>query len=63
MALAGSNPFARKAVLDNGRNPFNRSAEGNKSLHKSESFFNKVDAADVEKPKRESRYRGAAMTD
>lgn len=50
----GSNPFARKAApgTDN-RNPFNRNAEMNKSLHKSESFFNKVDAAELEAPKRE----------
>lgn len=34
------------------RNPFNRTAEVNKSLHKSDSFFNKVDLAEVDKTKR-----------
>lgn len=53
MVVLETNPFARKAGADNGRNPFNRNADANKSLHKSESFFNKVDAAEAEKPKRE----------
>ncbi|TBU37864.1 hypothetical protein BD309DRAFT_973062 [Dichomitus squalens] len=49
-----SNPFARKpgAGDANGRNPFARSADANKSVHKSESFFNKVDAAEADKGKR-----------
>ncbi|KAJ7287553.1 hypothetical protein C8J57DRAFT_1284265 [Mycena rebaudengoi] len=48
------NPFARKIGQDNGRNPFGRKAELNKTLQKSESFFDKVDAAegDAPKPKR-----------
>lgn len=44
-----SNPFARKPGADTGRNPFNRTAEMNKSLHKTESFFNKVEAAESDK--------------
>ena len=47
----GSNPFARKPAADangsNNRNPF-----ANKNLHKSESFFNKVDAAEADKARR-----------
>ena len=48
----GSNPFARKPAADTNRNPFARSADANKSVHKSESFFVKVDAAEAEKGKR-----------
>lgn len=48
-----SNPFARKTATDNTRNPFARQAENNKSLHKSESFFNAVEAAETDKSKRE----------
>ena len=51
--VVGSNPFARKPGTDNNRNPFSRSADANKSLHKSESFFAKVDAAEADKGKRE----------
>ncbi|KAH9946996.1 hypothetical protein B0H21DRAFT_741281 [Amylocystis lapponica] len=40
------NPFARKAGTDAGRNPFAKSVDTNKSLHKSDSFFAKVDAAE-----------------
>ncbi|KAJ7577048.1 hypothetical protein C8J56DRAFT_378653 [Mycena floridula] len=49
-----ANPFARKAPSDANRNPFARKAETNKVLQKSESFFEKVDAADIDlvKPKR-----------
>jgi chromosome transmission fidelity protein 4 len=39
------NPFARKPVQD-GRNPFARKPELNKNIQKSESFFDKVDAAE-----------------
>lgn len=53
-SYSGSNPFARKPAADNNnnRNPFSRTADANKSLHKSESFFAKVDAAEAEKGKR-----------
>ncbi|KAJ3551325.1 hypothetical protein NM688_g4769 [Phlebia brevispora] len=46
-----SNPFARKAGVDNNRNPFAKGAD-NRNLRKSDSFFNKVAAAESEKPKR-----------
>ena len=49
-----ANPFARKANAENNRNPFTKTSEMNKSLHKSESFFNKVDAAETDKNKRMS---------
>lgn len=50
----GANPFARKAGADsNNRNPFARSADVNKSLQKSESFFSKVDSAETDKAKRQ----------
>ncbi|KAH9942276.1 uncharacterized protein BXZ73DRAFT_87916 [Epithele typhae] len=55
---ARSNPFARKPGADNGRNPFSRSADANKSLHKSESFFTKVDAAEADKGKRSAPAKG-----
>ena len=48
----GNNPFARKPATDNSKNPFARSADANKAVHKSESFFVKVDAAEAEKGKR-----------
>ena len=47
-----SNPFARKAGAETGKSPFNRNAEMNKSLHKGDSFFNKVEAAEADKSKR-----------
>ena len=55
---AESNPFARKPGVDNGRsNPFAaRPADPlakKQSLHKSESFFTKVDAAEAEQTRRE----------
>lgn len=40
------NPFARKAGQETNRNPFARSVEKQGSLHKSESFFEKVDVAE-----------------
>ena len=52
-----ANPFARKTGADAGRNPFTKNSEMNKSLHKSESFFNKVDAAENEKGKRKCSRR------
>ncbi|KAI0066266.1 WD40 repeat-like protein [Artomyces pyxidatus] len=51
-----SNPFAKKTAPDTARNPFARNAEHNKSLHKSESFFDKVDAVETGKLKRLSLY-------
>ncbi|TFK20918.1 hypothetical protein FA15DRAFT_624697 [Coprinopsis marcescibilis] len=42
------NPFARKSAPDTNKNPFSRSNENNRSLHKSESFFDKVDAAETQ---------------
>ncbi|KAJ7680302.1 hypothetical protein DFH06DRAFT_1076932 [Mycena polygramma] len=44
------NPFARKVGQESGRNPFARKADF-KTLQKSESFFDKVDAADEVAPK------------
>lgn len=52
MFCTGSNPFARKPGADTGRNPFNRSTDVNKALHKSESFFAKIDAAESDNTKR-----------
>ncbi|KAH9892894.1 hypothetical protein C8Q73DRAFT_76644 [Cubamyces lactineus] len=58
MLQARSNPFARKPGADNNnRNPFARSADTYKSVHKSESFFNKVDAAEAEKGKRPAQSK------
>ncbi|KAJ7703219.1 hypothetical protein B0H17DRAFT_95568 [Mycena rosella] len=45
------NPFARKVVQDNDRNPFARKPELNKTIQKSESFFDKVDAVEQVGPK------------
>lgn len=38
------NPFAKKSLNDGKRNPFTRKIDGDKTIHKSESFFDKVDA-------------------
>jgi hypothetical protein len=38
-------------MQDHGRNPFTRKTEQSKTNHKSESFFNKVNAAEVDKAK------------
>lgn len=51
-----TNPFAKRPGQDTTRNPFGRKVDGNKVISKSESFFEKVDAAstDMGKPKRMS---------
>jgi len=41
IATAGNNPFANKSVAAQNRNPFN------KPLHKSDTFFDKVEAAEI----------------
>jgi len=41
-----ANPFARKAAQEVTRNPFARKADVNKQIQKSESFFEKVGAAE-----------------
>ena len=46
------NPFAKKpngTTADGSRNPFTRDNPNNKSLHKSESFFDKAEAAETGK--------------
>ncbi|EKM54305.1 uncharacterized protein PHACADRAFT_196736 [Phanerochaete carnosa HHB-10118-sp] len=50
-----ANPFARKAQADAVRNLLMKSSEINKSLHKSESFFTKVDAVENEGVKRAAK--------
>ena len=47
----GANPFAKKPsdAADGSRNPFARNNPNNKSLHKSESFFDKAEAAETGK--------------
>jgi hypothetical protein len=49
-----SNPFAKKPGQEINRNPFARKADANKTIQKSESFFDKVDAAETDKGKRMS---------
>lgn len=46
-----ANPFAKKpsGAADGPRNPFARENPNNKSLHKSESFFDKAEAAETGK--------------
>lgn len=46
-----TNPFARKAGQGTERNPFSRKPELNKTIQKSDSFFDKVDAAEQVGPK------------
>jgi len=54
----GDNPFARKsAVLDNKRNPFARKPEHSKAIQQSESFFNKVEAVEVDQNKQRAVNR------
>jgi chromosome transmission fidelity protein 4 len=50
--LTEANPFAKKSngsTADGSRNPFARDNPNNKSLHKSESFFDKAEAAETGK--------------
>ena len=49
--LTEANPFAKKpnVASDGSRNPFGRDNPNNKSLHKSESFFDKAEAAETGK--------------
>lgn len=56
--LVESNPFARKPGGDGNRNPFAKSTENNRNVHKSDSFFTKVVAAEAEKPKRKFTVHG-----
>ena len=51
-----SNPFARKTNQDANRNPFGRRSEI-KTIQKSESFFEKVDAAESESAPKKSRKK------
>ena len=51
-----TNPFARRASLEAAKNPFARKAEPNKTIQKSESFFDKVDAAEAENGSRKSLF-------
>ena len=56
--LTEANPFAKRpgGVADSSRNPFARDNPNNKSLHKSESFFDKAEAAETGKWKGPSRF-------
>lgn len=55
---AEANPFARKITSDTNKNPFTRKTDTtSKTIQKSESFFDKVDAAESENV---PRKKGAA---
>ena len=56
--MTEANPFAKKpnGAADNSRNPFARDGPNNKSLHKSESFFDKAEAAETGKWKGLSQF-------
>jgi len=47
-SIIEANPFARKTNQDSSKNPFARKSEPNKTIQKSESFFDKVDAVESE---------------
>ena len=51
LPITEANPFAKKAnsIADGSRNPFARNNPNNQSLHKSESFFDKAEAAETGK--------------
>jgi chromosome transmission fidelity protein 4 len=54
--MTEANPFTKKSngAVDGSRNPFGRDGPNNKSLHKSESFFDKAEAAETGKWKGQS---------
>jgi chromosome transmission fidelity protein 4 len=54
--MTEANPFTKKpnGAVDGSRNPFTRDGPNNKSLHKSESFFDKAEAAETAKWKGQS---------
>jgi hypothetical protein len=57
-----SNPFAKRPGQEINRNPFARKADANKTIQKSESFFDKVDAAETDKGKRMSSSKYLILT-